>query len=99
MPTYHSHEVFDRFQAGSHGTGTPFIQIPLSPIRALVVPEELKTFLEQISTNALQIILKNIGQYHLYVIEKIQRGIKRAETEGAVSQDEVEKKFIKWTKE
>ena len=38
-------------------------------------------------------------QYHLQVIEKIRRGIKRAETEGAVSQDEVEKQFIKWTKE
>jgi len=38
-------------------------------------------------------------QYHLYVIEKIQRGINRAETEGVISQDEVEKRFSKWTKE
>jgi hypothetical protein len=32
-------------------------------------------------------------QYHLYVIEKIHRGIRRAETEGMVAQDEVEKRF------
>ncbi|MHB8746588.1 MAG: hypothetical protein ACYC7I_08675 [Gammaproteobacteria bacterium] len=38
-------------------------------------------------------------QYHLYVLEKLQRGIARAETEGAMSQDEVEKHFSKWTTE
>ena len=36
-------------------------------------------------------------QYHLYVIEKIQRGIYRAKEEGTVSQEEVEKRFSKWT--
>jgi hypothetical protein len=36
-------------------------------------------------------------QYHLYVIEKIRKGIERAETEGAVSQEEVERRLSKWT--
>ena len=36
-------------------------------------------------------------QYHLYVIEKVRRGIQRAETEGTVSQAEVEKRFSRWT--
>jgi len=36
-------------------------------------------------------------QYHLYVIEKIQRGISRAETEDTMPQEEVERKFSKWT--
>ena len=36
-------------------------------------------------------------QYHLYVAEKIQRGIDRANNEGTLSQDEVERKFSKWT--
>ena len=36
-------------------------------------------------------------QYHLYVVEKIHRGIERAETEGVLSQDDVEKKLNKWT--
>ena len=35
-------------------------------------------------------------QYHLYVVEKIQRGLERADTEGTVSQDEVERKFSQW---
>ena len=36
-------------------------------------------------------------QYHLYVVEKIHRGIDRAETEGVVSQDDAERKLNKWT--
>ena len=36
-------------------------------------------------------------QYHLYVVEKIHRGIERAENEGAISQNEAERKLNKWT--
>ncbi len=36
-------------------------------------------------------------QYHLYVAEKIQKGIKRAENEGTMSQNEIEEKLNKWT--
>ena len=36
-------------------------------------------------------------QYHLYVIGKIRKGIERAETEGAVPQEEVERRLSKWT--
>ena len=36
-------------------------------------------------------------QYHLYVIEKIQRGIERAEREGTIPQDEAERRLSKWT--
>jgi hypothetical protein len=35
-------------------------------------------------------------QYHLYVVEKVQRGSQRAETEGALSQEQVERKLAKW---
>ena len=34
--------------------------------------------------------------YHLYVIEKVRRGIARAESEGILSQEEVEKRLNKW---
>ena len=34
-------------------------------------------------------------QYHLYVIEKIQRGIEVAEKKGVVSQEEAEKRLGK----
>ena len=36
-------------------------------------------------------------QYHLYVVEKIQHGIDRAEQEGTLNQAEVERKFQQWT--
>lgn len=35
-------------------------------------------------------------QYHLYVVEKVQRGSHRAEVEGVLSQQEVERKLDKW---
>ena len=34
-------------------------------------------------------------QYHLYVIEKIRRGISRANKEGTISQQDVEKRINK----
>ena len=36
-------------------------------------------------------------QYHLYVVEKIHKGIERAETEDTISQEEAEANFSKWT--
>lgn len=36
-------------------------------------------------------------QYHLYVSEKIQKGIDRADQEGTISQTDIEKEFQHWT--
>ncbi|MDZ7661880.1 hypothetical protein [Thiohalophilus sp.] len=36
-------------------------------------------------------------QYHLYVAEKIHRGIERADKEGTIGQAEAERQFSKWT--
>ena len=38
-------------------------------------------------------------QYHLYVIEKIQRGIQAAEQEGEVTQERAEQRLARWTAE
>jgi hypothetical protein len=35
-------------------------------------------------------------QYHLYVLEKVNRGLERGETEGAVSHEEAKKRLGKW---
>ena len=35
-------------------------------------------------------------QYHLYVLEKIKRGIGRAETEGAISHEDAKSRLGKW---
>ena len=35
-------------------------------------------------------------QYHLYVLEKVKRGLERADTEGAVSHQEARARLSKW---
>ena len=56
------------------------------------VKEEVKAILDKLPDDCT---IEDI-QYHLYVVEKINRGISRAEKEGAQSQNEVERKFRKW---
>lgn len=55
--------------------------------------EEVKALLDKLPDDCS---LEDV-QYHLYVFEKIHRGIERAEKEGVISQDEVERKLDKWT--
>ena len=55
--------------------------------------EEVRSLLDSLPDEC---VLEDI-QYHLYVVEKIQRGIDRANAEGLLSQDDVERKFSKWT--
>lgn len=57
------------------------------------VKEEVKSLLDKLPDECT---LEDV-QYHLYVVEKIQRGIERAKTEGTLSQEDVERKFSKWT--
>jgi len=35
-------------------------------------------------------------QYHLYVLEKVKRGLKRAETEGAIPHQDAKTRLGKW---
>ena len=51
--------------------------------------EEVKALLDKLPDDCS---LEDV-QYHLYVVEKIHRGIERAEKEGTLSQDEVERKL------
>lgn len=55
--------------------------------------EEVKSLLDKLPDECT---LEDV-QYHLYVVEKIQRGIARADTEETLSQEDVERKFRKWT--
>ena len=56
------------------------------------VKDEVKSLLEKLPDNCT---IEDI-QYHLYVIGKIQKGIERAEKEGTISQEDVEKRFSRW---
>ena len=55
--------------------------------------EEVKLLLNSLPEDST---LEDV-QYHLYVVEKIQKGVTRAEKEGTLTQDEVERNFTKWT--
>lgn len=57
------------------------------------VKDEVKSLLQKLPDNCT---FEDV-QYHLYVIEKIQRGIERAEKEGTISQEEMERRMSKWT--
>ena len=35
-------------------------------------------------------------QYHLYVLEKVRRGLKRADVEGAISEADAEARLATW---
>ncbi len=54
--------------------------------------EEVKSLLDKLPDECT---LEDV-QYHLYVVEKIHRGIDSAATDGTISQDEMERKFSKW---
>ena len=59
----------------------------------LTAKEEVKLLLNTLTDDCT---IEDI-QYLLYVIEKVQRGIERAEKEGVIEQEEIERKFSKWT--
>ena len=54
--------------------------------------QEVETMLQHLSEDSTY---EDI-QYHLYVLEKIRRGVLRAENEGTLIQQEVETKLRKW---
>ena len=54
---------------------------------------DVQSLLEKLPDNCT---LEDI-QYHLYVVGKIQRGIKRASAEGEITQQEIEKRLDKWS--
>ena len=59
------------------------------------VKNEVESLLEKFPDDCT---LEDI-QYHLYVVEKVHRGIDRAEKEGEISQQDVEKRLSKWNTE
>lgn len=53
---------------------------------------EVKSMIEGLPEDAS---LEDI-QYHLYVVEKVRRGIERAESEGAISHEDAKARLSKW---
>ncbi len=57
--------------------------------------EEVKMLLDRLPDDCT---IEDI-QYHLYVLEKIQKGIDRAEKKGTISHEEAKKRLSKWITE
>lgn len=55
--------------------------------------DEPKTILDGLPEDCA---LKDV-QYHLYVAEKIHKGMERADREATKIQEEIEQKFNRWT--
>lgn len=58
----------------------------------MTAKQEVQSLLQKLPP---QCTLEDI-QYHLYVIEKIQRSLKRAKQQGTLSQKAVEKRLATW---
>ena len=58
----------------------------------MTAKQEVKSLLQKLPENCT---LEDI-QYHLYVIEKVNKGLRRAKNEGVISQKDVEKRLGKW---
>jgi hypothetical protein len=56
------------------------------------VKEEVATLLDSLPDDCS---VEDI-QYHLYVLEKVRRGLDRAEREGTISQEAAEARLSKW---
>jgi hypothetical protein len=54
--------------------------------------EEVTSMLESLPEDAS---FEDI-QYHVYVLEKVKRGLERAEKEGAISHEEAKARLGKW---
>lgn len=59
------------------------------------VKDEVGALLQRLPDNCT---LEDV-QYHLYVIEKVRRGIQRADGEGTLTQLQVEERLKRWLSE
>jgi hypothetical protein len=76
------------------GSGLPFGNADTEVIVS-TAKNEVQSLLDRLPDDCT---LEDI-QYHLYVVEKVRRGIERAEREGEVPQREVEERLGKWNTE
>jgi hypothetical protein len=65
----------------------------LEEAKMITAKKEVETMLAKLPDDCS---LEDI-QYHLYVLEKIRRGIESADQQGVITQEEVEQRLSKWS--
>ena len=58
----------------------------------LDIKEQVASLLDRLPSDAS---IEDI-QYHLYVMDKVQKGIESVESEGGLTQEQVEERLSKW---
>ena len=56
------------------------------------IKQEIESLIERLPSDAT---MEDV-QYHLYVMDKVNRGLESIETDGGLTQEEVEKRLAKW---
>ncbi|CAN5398536.1 hypothetical protein BH10ACI2_BH10ACI2_02190 [soil metagenome] len=59
---------------------------------AIAIREEVESLLDRLPNDAS---IEDI-QYHLYVIDKVRKGLESIERDGGLTQDQVEERLSKW---
>jgi len=67
--------------------------VPKEEINLSTAKAEVEALLKKLPDDCT---LEDI-QYHLYVLGKIQRGLEVADTQGTLTQEEVEQRLSNWT--
>ena len=57
-----------------------------------VIQEEVKSMLERLPNDAS---IEDV-QYHLYVIDKVRKGLESVKRDGGLTQEQVEERLSKW---
>lgn len=57
-----------------------------------ILREEVESLLDRLPDDST---IEDV-QYHLYVIDKVRKGLESVETEGGLTQDEVEERLSEW---
>lgn len=56
------------------------------------IREEVESLLDRLPSDAT---IEDV-QYHLYVIDKVRKGLESAERDGGLTQEQVEERLSKW---
>jgi hypothetical protein len=61
--------------------------------------EDVESLLNRLPDNVSVEDIQYHLQYHLYVLDKVRRGLEDARVNGTLSEEEVESRFSKWVTE
>ena len=77
MRPQHPSDLLHGVDLGTHGFRAPSIQEPAGPKRGDVAPEELKLLFQEISSDGLEVVLQELGQFHFLGLGEVLRSFQQ----------------------